>query len=148
MLQNSNLFKRAPKLLTILILGIFLIIGLFGLELSMQINSNGLMSDCVMMSSHELPGTLCPMSVAEHVAQWQQMFVSVEGKSINLLVALLMAVPLSGLIFTQLESFFSRAIIRFKQKGKCYQKEHIQIRLFDYLVRLFSRGIIHSQVYA
>lgn len=121
----------------------FLIIGFWGL-LSMHANEQGEMMHCPLMASSE---TMCPMNIAEHIMSWQQTFtLTKEGKSLLFSLAILLALLAASTL-----SFFRhcRADKPVLLKYRLYLIRHRpDIKLFNYFLVAFSRGILHSRIYA
>lgn len=141
MTQNFSLLRKIPLLL----LGLIAFINLFGLQLSMLDVEAGNMSDCIMMSPHDMPAnTLCPMSVAEHLLKWQQMFVSLPTMdATSVLVGLLVSIFAGMIVFLFKEVFVDHVRDQYD-----HYKEHLrEVKLFDYLLFFIAGGKLHPRLY-
>ncbi|OGZ67865.1 MAG: hypothetical protein A3D35_00700 [Candidatus Staskawiczbacteria bacterium RIFCSPHIGHO2_02_FULL_34_9] len=124
----------------IVVLGMIAFLAMSFLSLfSMPMDMNGRMINCPYSSSG-----FCQMSASEHISRWQQFFTMTKGDNLILALFSLLIVIWIGL--------FNRN----KFKGmKQYQKFRInfyrykpELKLFNYLLLAFSRGIIRSKIYA
>lgn len=137
--MSSRIKFFDKKFLILLAILAFSLIGGFGLNLGMNIASNGKMSSCNLMSSES---GICQMNLNDHLTQWQQMFTA--SFNASLLPLLLLAFTFS-LAFTTL---FRDVEYMFLQLHQRYKRENSIFKLFDYLLLAFSRGILHPQIYA
>ncbi len=127
----------------ILILGMitFLAVGFWGLYF-MSVDVNGKMGNCPFVDNSS---SFWPMGILEHISQWQQFFTIIRGK--RLLVSLL-----SLLVFFAIVAFAVPIKLREKLK-RLQSRQHLywhkpEIKLFDYLVLAFSKGILNPKIYA
>lgn len=116
------------KFLILFILLTFAFVSIFGLASSMNFNDQGQMANCPLMA---YTSSLCQMGFADHIKNWQQMFVFLLGISIYIVFSL-------GKLF-----LLSPPIHR----AKLYQKEHIESNRFDPLLLAFSDGIVHAKIF-
>jgi len=128
--------KRFIVLLSIVAL---LLIGGFGLNLSMPMQDDGEMVNCPLTNDSS---SFCQMGVTEHIAKWQQMFQAVHfsGAFFIFLLGFVLAVW-----YLSQRAYFSLSP---PMKLRFYKKEHPDIRLFDNLLLAFSGGILHPKIYA
>ncbi len=129
------------KLLVSIALLTFILVGLFGMNLSMGMDKNGKMTNCPLMSG---PSSLCQMGVTEHISKWLQMFQAVPFSSVFTLFVL-------GLFFIawsiSSKTYFALAPPE-RYSSNLYQKEHPDSRLFNSLLLAFYNGIIQPTIYA
>ncbi|MBI2327696.1 hypothetical protein HYU92_05260 [Candidatus Curtissbacteria bacterium] len=129
-----------PKILAVSILLAFSLTGTLAMTV-MDMDHEGSMSNCILMVQEKEQS--CQMTITQHIASWQQMFAAVS--SANILSLVLVLIPLGlGL------SFLKRVMLDPPelQLYKRYVKENSSLKLFDYLLLAFSRGILHSKIYA
>lgn len=129
--------KAATKKFIGGILGIaFVITAFFGVHLTMQMDSNGVMQDCPLRGHTE---TVCAMTVTEHIAKWQQLF-TFTLQSNKLLFAGLLLVAFAFAVFLFQLSLFDQ--LRFKTVG-------IRAGPPDYsssfILRALGRGILRKR---
>lgn len=127
------------KLLITSVLLTFIFVTLFGLNLSMQMHTDGSMSNCPLMIGQS---SICQMSTTEHISWWQQLFTVTPQPSSFLFLSLIIFVGLTFLIFQ-----FSLAPPSHISR-KHYEQNYPEINLFNDLLRAFSDGILHSRLYA
>ena len=127
-------------ILTVVIIS-FLWISTFGLLYGMK--SKDSMSDCLFNNKVEKG---CTMNFTEHVTLWQRMITSLPQQTFGLINILILIVLLSiTTIFWQNSTslFLWRIFYRFR----LYIKQHPQIKRFNYLIEIFSRGILNTKIY-
>ncbi len=127
----------------IVILGIiaFLVMSFWSLY-SMPVDMNGKMVNCPFMNGST---SLCQMNLGEHISQWQQLFTVTREKNLLLSLFFLLAVSLVSSFHIN-----TRVYDRLKsQRFRNYSYQHKpEIKLFDYIVVLFSKGILNPRIYA
>jgi hypothetical protein len=127
-------FKLIPA---IFILTLFAIVALSGSHTIMMTDGHGNMMPCPFMSGN---GSLCQMSIMQHLGAWQSLFVATTPN-----IALLFFV-----LTLLLVSFLYKQSERDRlEKIKCSAVESRNIASFfsDPLRLAFSRGILHSKRY-
>lgn len=132
-----NLFK----MLSLTTLLTFIVVGAFGLSLSMQTDEMGNMSNCPLMSSS---ASLCQIDVTQHISHWQQLFTAtVQSSTLLLLIAPLAACTAFALC---------RHYINVDQPDvSCYRKrmrDNPQMKVLDHLLLSLSNGILQPKLYA
>ena len=131
----------SSKSKNIIILGMiaFLAMSFFSLS-SISMDMNGRMINCPFMNSIS---SLCQMSVSDHINQWQQFFTMIREKSL-LLSLLSVSLYIVGFFIT-IKTYEKLKYQLFRNYFYRYRPE---IKLFNNLELAFSRGIIHSKIYA
>lgn len=128
------------KTFLILFLPFFVVITLFGVGVSMTAD-NGDMTGCPLM---EGLASMCQMGVLEHIGYWQQLFTA-KVNDANTLILWLLSILLLFAVY-QL-GIRNRGRVPFDSSFYLYNKSNPQVRLFNYLNLLFSRGILHPKIY-
>lgn len=83
----TSMRKLAPKRLLGLALGVtFVVSTFFGVHLIMNMDSQGAMQNCPLLGH---AGTVCTMTVTEHIVKWQQLFIATVPSNKFLFEALL-----------------------------------------------------------
>jgi hypothetical protein len=119
----------------------FLAVGFFSLS-SMSMDASGRMINCPFMNSNS---SLCQMTLAEHISQWQQFSTITREKSLLVsLFSLLIFLYVAGFNITT-KAYEKLKHQRFRNSFYRYKPE---LKLFDYLLLAFSNGLIHSKIYA
>lgn len=133
---------KLPKLTKfLLVLAIFLIplSSFFALKSSMNMENNGVMAKCVFaIDSSEV----CQMTISQHLSEWHQIFTL--GSSSDQFL-LLLALLTAGIAFTFFKELLSPYSVNFYVR---YKRENPDLKLFDYLLLAFSKGILHPKIYA
>lgn len=119
---------------------IFIFVAFFGLNLSMMTSNHDMMPGCPFMNNE---ATLCTMSLLEHFSQWQKMFAAAIIGEIFIFAILL---------------FFTITIFKYHKifeywhfltgKNLRYKIRLPQYNSHLYLKKIFSRGILHSKLFA
>lgn len=141
MAGESILFVM-PKYAVILGIIAFLVMSFWGLY-SMPMDENGKMADCPFTSNS---ASLCQMSFAQHIAQWQQLFTAMPDKN-----PLFFAFALLCILLIALALILPRARdkMMLPQKFRNYlYKQRPEIKLFNHLIVTFSQGILNPRIYA
>ena len=126
---------------SLLILAIFLIplSSFFALKSSMNMENNGVMAKCIFaVDSSEG----CQMTISQHLSEWQQIFTLGSSPDQSLL---LLALLTPAIAFTFFREFLSSYLVNFYLR---YKRQNPDLKLFDYLLLAFSKGILHPKVYA
>lgn len=113
----------------------FSFIILFGLSLTMHADTHGNMSTCPFMTEKT---TMCPMGAIEHIAKWQETFTATIS-SFALLIILIITTSL--LIYNIVPLLESPPLKKYFQKQPNFN-------FYNYLLSLFSAGILHPKIYA
>lgn len=139
--MNIPLSQNLTKFLLMCGIVAFLLVGFFGVGL-MEIHMGSL--------EQEMPGCpvmgitiVCQMNPLEHIAAWQNMFVSVSPKGIFDTLALFLAF----LLFTfSVKSFWSARRASFFSAQKTVQRIVISI-IRNPLAEAFSNGILNPKIF-
>ncbi len=119
-------------------------VSTFGLFYYMsQMKANNSMDICLFNGGQ---AKTCTMNFSEHLALWQK---------------LVRALPVSGgllvlfsliIVFNTFYYFLSHFSLLFLEKSffrwKLYLREHPHLSTFNFLLELFSQGILHSKIYS
>ena len=115
---------------------IFVMMSIGGGLSSEMMMQDGTMMPCPFMGV----AAVCTMSPLEHMAGWQQMFVSTVQHSAARALVLLVALML---VFRSLQGLHRPRILHRRHSYRQRYRE----RLFDPLRLAFARGIIHSKAF-
>lgn len=107
--------------------------GVLASPMTMQ---DGTMQNCPFMGV----SALCTMSIADHLAQWQDMFASIVSPITTVILLLLIALSIF-LGFIEDFRIHKRPLIKFVSH---HQRE---AQIFDTLRLAFARGLIHPKIY-
>lgn len=133
MIKQKAQFMRWTA--TIALTAVF-VVSFAGLLMSQNKYSYGMIAPCPLMQDHL---TMCPLSIAEHIAKWQQMLtVPVDAKDILLLLASVAVFSIVLKKGSRLESPPNKRIL-FLRNSICL--------LFDHLRVALSRGKIQPLFY-
>lgn len=137
------LHKILTKTIFAIVAAAFLLFSLFGVVISigsMKINSDGVMTHCLLMNHTPM----YPMSFTEHINLWQTMFSSLLP-SVSLMNILILAL---SLVLTQAFNNLSILSLEFLLiQYRIYLKQHPHISLFNFLKEAFSQGILNPKIY-
>ncbi len=105
---------------------------------SMPLNEHGKMTNCPFMGNSS---SMCQMSATRHIAKWQELFTFIKKDGSSSFVFFIIVVILI------LKPYYNNdpPLSKFRFYLKKYRQERA---LFNYLLLVFSRGILHPQVYA
>ena len=149
--MKSTLLSQKITKLSLYVVGVFLVIvstlGMYACTAVLAhtaINTNShsemKMNDCMENAPH----SACAMDMDDHTEGWQVVVTSLLAQNVfDVFIAALLFVALSFILSrlkvvdSQIDSHFS-----------LYTKAHPNIRLYNYLPQLFSRGILQPQLYA
>ena len=113
--------------------------AIFAVSMGMSMDMNGNMLPCPFMPDSS---AVCPMSVATHIAEWQQLFTTLPS---SLLVV-------SSLLFSIIIVAFSLFIkkLRLAPRIKYFlaKHHHTSLKVFAPLHVAYSRGVLNSRLYA
>lgn len=123
---------KFPLLVILLVAGIFT--GVVGIGSSMSTEQDGSMS-CPFR------GNVCQMTITEHLAQWHGLLQATVKPPLAILLHLIWVSVVLFVVLPKLD--FTPSISYVWAKGR-----DSTLKLFDYLLQAFSRGILHSQIYA
>lgn len=127
------------KLGSFLIVLSVLLISIFGPAVIMGLTQGGEMTGCPLVGGI---ASMCQMSVIEHISYWQQLFTATSSNTITTLAFLLFLFLLgTNLALSQNKR------ISWKLFYKFYNRNNPQALLFNYLILVFSTGILHPKVY-
>jgi len=103
----------------------------------MEMGGGGDMTGCPFMTM----ATLCKMSVADHISQWQFIFYGFHRNSFFLFFYVLAA-----LIILVWHDVIPIDQSNFRKKVYC--AKNIEYKLFDYVKEAFSRGLLNPKLYS
>ena len=130
---NVNLSKH----ISIIILASFFFLLVLGLNMTMQMNDDGSMSDCPFMEQ----ASLCQMSVFEHIAKFQSIFAAaVQNNLIAFLAAIIIA------IFSIIVGYL--LFVPAPPKQLVYASDQPQGITFNKILLALSDGIIQPKLFA
>lgn len=125
------------KLLITTALITFLFVTLLGLNLSMQMGEDGKMSDCPFMMGQF---SMCQMPAADHLSRWQQSFTAILQVAYYLFFLVVFIYVFRFLIYQfTLAPPEDLAFYR-------YKINHPNTKLFNFLLRAFSDGIVQPKI--
>lgn len=133
-------FQKNLRLLTTLVIALFIFIGVFGLSMSMPTDKHGMMTSCPFMINKS---SICNMSATDHIAKWQQMFTTTLQSS-NLFLLALVAVAFIYVSLKRQTDLRSSSYYAHRY----YLYKNPEVKLFNYLTQAFSDGILHPKIYA
>jgi hypothetical protein len=136
------IFSRMKKWYAAFALAAFFSVAAFGVGIGMDMDEMGDMTPCAFMANG---ASVCPMSVADHVSEWEGLFAPIaEFFNGNDFGAALAFAFTAFFVFWE---FFVRDRERQKRK-RIYAAAHFRLRPPHFLVYAFSRGILHPRLYA
>lgn len=110
-----------------------------GMQKDMMGDDMGNMAPCAFMADG---AAICPMGVSEHLNEWAGLFAPTT-KSFGVFLTLFVAV------FFMVQAFKDFLCDRKRQKRKrIYAEDSFCLDSLNFLVRAFSRGILHPKRYA
>ena len=131
--------KQYPYIVVTVLMGMFLFGAIFTVSMGMNMDMNGDMTPCPFMSDN---AAVCPMSVATHIAEWQQLFTSIPNSLIS-------AFALIFSILFIVVSLFAKYTLWKPHIRLFIAKQHYSdLKVFAPLHIAFSRGILNSRLYA
>ena len=147
----QKITHQLTKTITTLTLGAFMIITLFGIFFCTQ-GMNMMTSNMSMMNQHTTHdcstmdmNNQCSMTLSEHLALWQSALTSDFNLNVlSFLIGIVVALSIIFSIFTLVFFADSGGITRYRN----YLKEHPAIKSYNYLLRIFSRGILQPKLFA
>lgn len=133
---------QLEKISALLVILFFVFINVFGVNAAMNhVGKNGQMGNCPFMGEMT---AVCSMSVTEHLSKWVQSFLTIPAKSYAaVLLALLIYSVFAATIKSIKEKYNSSFI-----KNRTVSDTQLYPKLFTHLRAAFSRGILHSRIYA
>ena len=137
-LTNKNISKITFILITISLLWVSIFSLLYHTN---NMTFEGTKSDC-LFSNKSNKG--CAMNFEEHVNLWKGMVTSLPKDNIELMYTLALLLIIF-IIFDK--NYFSEFSWRVFSRFKLYIKQHPQIKRFNYLIEIFSRGILNTKIY-
>ena len=130
-------FSLIYRLIGVTIGVVFLSISFFLISSGIMNMAHGSMAHCPYMNDGQ---GMCPMTVADHVQSWTQMF--------SVVIPQVIYGAVSGILFGFVVKMFfplDTASWRFRLFWNAFQDPDTPI--FQYLKRFFSQGIFHPKVY-
>lgn len=129
--------RRILIALTILL---FVFVSVFGVSTAMNHEENGRMGGCPFMGEVT---AICSMNAVEHLSAWIQSFLTIPIKSyVTVLLGILLvylALNVNSIKEKLTQLFLTKRIILERQQYP---------QVFNHLRFLFSKGILHSRIYA
>ncbi len=108
----------------------FASIAIGGVVASLHLDENGAMINCPFMAGEQ---AMCPMGLVQHLGDWQLFFTAV--------------VPM--IIFVAALIVVNRKLISVSVTVSSFYTQHRNKKMPQrFLQRLFSKGILHSKLYA
>lgn len=156
LLKRSQLKHFSVAFLGRFTAAVFILVSVFGIFICTNLFMNMAMPmEQAMESSHSLncvfgmnmaESTLCPMSAVEHISSWQQFFTAVIPSDLLGLLALLLviAVAVFSAVFAPSSTSPPLTVVRLA----LYYKQHWSIKLYNYFLHIFARGIIQPKIFA
>lgn len=86
--------------------------------------------------------SFCQMSISEHISAWHRLFAMIEVKNFISLFSLLIIASL--VLFIAKEWKGKTQYQRFRN---CLYRYKPEIKLFDYLLLVFSQGILNPKIF-
>ncbi|OGZ04860.1 MAG: hypothetical protein A2845_05200 [Candidatus Lloydbacteria bacterium RIFCSPHIGHO2_01_FULL_49_22] len=126
----------AKKAVALIMLSVFFLVGGWSISMGMTMQTNGTMTPCPFMDDN---GASCPMSLVAHIADWQQLSTA-RPTDVSLAV-----IALVLLFFVQ---YFAERIDRPPLSLEHLRARNARVRFFATLFSAFSRGILHSRLFA
>ena len=145
---NKSLNKDIFHFSALTLLLSFIFVMLLGLNLTMMKDDSGIgdmiapMTSCPFMNDSM---SICPMTVAEHVAIWNSTFMATSKNSLMQLLLSVVGLVLVGVAFSNL---FQNLKNIFVSRFRRYNIDHPDTALFNYLALMIARGIIQPKLYA
>jgi hypothetical protein len=138
--MKSFFSSRIKKWCAFLAITSFFAVAVFSVGVGMSMDDMGNMIPCAFMMGET---AICPMGVSQHINEWKELFVPIT-KLFSLFFA-----PLAAVFFavTAFKDFFAREQLRQKRK-RIYAQYSFHMESLFFLLRAFSRGILHPRLYA
>lgn len=126
------------------VLAVFATVTLFGIfvcsDSTMAMDASApMIFDCGMMTTN----AACPMSALDHITSWNKLFVA--SPTVDFLALLILTVSFAVVLY-----FLPKIqiILSAIKKYKNYLRQNFSSRLYDYLITVFSRGIVQPKLLA
>lgn len=134
---------RSQVILSSLALALFVFVSIFGVNAAMDhVGKNGQMGSCPFMGEMT---AVCSMSVTEHLSQWAQSFLTIPAKSYAaILLTLLLIYSAFASTARSIKEKYNLSSI----KNRIALGDAAYPKLSNHLRAAFSRGILHSRIYA
>ncbi len=130
---------------------IFLVVSIFGISVCARVVHAAMAESPTAMSGHDMSSACatvasssCVMSAAEHLDHWQGVFGSISSPVDSLALGAMFA--FAALFF--LATFSVIVDYSHRQRYKNYLRAHPVPLLYNFLIELFSRGILQPKLYA
>ena len=117
----------------------FFFVSTLGVCFAIQMNHGNFMSPCPLIGHS---AAMCPMQGVKAIASWQQFFVALPT---TFSLALLIGLFVSAMFIRTIDLWYQSDPV---DKAVQYAKEHPDIPLYNFFLRLFSRGILQPKLYA
>lgn len=131
---------RSQKILIPLVLSFFVFVSVFGVNAAMNHEENGQMGNCPFMGEMT---AICSMNAVEHLSVWIQTFLTIPIKSyVTVLLGILLIY--FALNVKPVKEKFSQLFII---KSAILERQRYP-QVFNHLRAFFSKGILHSRIYA
>lgn len=140
--------KQKNHWLSTLLAAALIVVGVLGVCFGMeQYFSSEMMNDnmaaCPVMM---MQPTLCPMNTLDHITAWQQFLAAIPVSEFTLLLILL-AFGLAS-VYVKLRQRVCAAADILLHYCHHLARQHPHQRLYNYLLSVFSQGIIQPKIYA
>ncbi len=134
-----KLLHKNLILIAILSTTVFILTTSFGLNMSMGMDNSGHMTNCPLMNDK---GSICPMTLTDHLAKWQQLFTINTSSALMMILSMLAVTSIYFLVKSNAAVNQSTLFLYRYQKQR--QRE---AKLFNPLQLAFSNGILHPKRY-
>jgi hypothetical protein len=124
---------------------VFLAVTFLGVSMTMgmEMKDDGTMSGCMFDGQAEI----CPMTFAEHLSGWQNMFTVIPQKSTVFIQLLALIAAFVIIAFALRRHLLLSLFSYFSERWKFYIRDNPNLPLFDHLRQLFSQGILNPKIY-
>ncbi len=134
-----------------IIAAIFLVVSIFGISVCTRVVHAAMAENPTAMSGHDMSSACatvatssCVMSAAEHLDHWQGVF----GSIFNPVDSLALGAMFAFVVLFFLATFSIVVDHPHRQRYKNYLRAHPALLLYNFLIELFSRGILQPKLYA
>ncbi len=136
-MSSCGTARKMRYALLMVSVGVLLLTATFGMKMVMMDDGDTAMADCPFMET----GSLCQMTVAEHLRVWESLFVSVTHPEFLLALLLVVAVTIGFVSLTLTgPPRFMIAVDQYRRRP--------DFALFKPLSLAFSDGIIQPKLYS
>lgn len=139
------MFRKISNSITLFALLSFLLIAGLGLShsLGMEMRDDGTMDGCMFGGRAEI----CPMTFAEHLSKWRDLFTAIPQKSIQLIQLLVLLSSFAIAAFALRRHLLLPLFSYFSERWRFYIKNNPNLPLFDRLRETFSQGILNPKIH-